>query len=63
MSWGPHEYQSRLVDAGVGGGGGGCLGAVGTRGNLETFQKEAMTCSTLDMTEERWVPNSSWTLQ
>lgn len=40
------------------------LGVIGTlRGTLETFQKEAMTCSILDMTEERWIPSSPWALQ
>lgn len=39
------------------------LGVIGTRGTLETFQKEAMTCSVLDMTEEIWIPSNPWTLQ
>lgn len=39
------------------------LGIIGTRGTLETFQKKAMTCSILDMTEERWIPSSPWILQ
>lgn len=39
------------------------LGVIGTRGTLETFQKKAMTCSILDMTEEIWIPCNPWTLQ
>lgn len=49
-SWNPHDQQTRLIQAGRAG---VCLGSVGTRGNVEILPKRAVTCSTLDMIEER----------
>lgn len=49
-SWNPHGQQTRLIEAGRAG---VCLGSVDTRGNLKILQKKSMTCSILDMIEER----------
>lgn len=49
-SWNPHGQKTRLTQTGRAG---VYLGTLGTRGNPVIFQKKAMTCVTLDMTEER----------